>query len=133
MGSGEFRCAFFARDYGASLAFYRDGLGLPVVEAWDRGPDDRGTLFRAAAGIVEVLARPRRRVAGAVWDYRPPQGFMLVIEVDDVDAWYARAVDRRLDIKESLTNQPWGHRTFVVTDPDGITAYVFSPGPSTEP
>ncbi len=49
MAKSEFRCVFFARDYESTVAFYRDGLELPVVETWDRGRDDRGTLFRAAS------------------------------------------------------------------------------------
>ena len=44
----EFRAAYFPRDYETTLAFYREGLELPVVESWDRGPSDRGTVFEAA-------------------------------------------------------------------------------------
>ncbi len=99
------------------------------MEAWDRGPDDRGTLFQAAAGIIEVLARPGTPPATTPWDLRPPQGAMLVIEVDDVDEWYRRAVDRTLPITEGPTDQPWGHRSLYLTDPDGITLYLFMPIP----
>ncbi len=72
MPNGQFRCAFFARDYEAAVVFYRDGLELPIVQQWDRGPDDQGTLFGAAAGIVEILALPQNRRDTSVWDYDPP-------------------------------------------------------------
>ena len=61
MNQSEFRCAFVARDYKASVAFYRDDLKLNKVGGWDRGHDDRGTLFAAAAGIIEVMALPKNQ------------------------------------------------------------------------
>ena len=45
MREGEFRFSYFTREYEATVAFYRDGMALPVVGSWDRGSEDRGTLF----------------------------------------------------------------------------------------
>jgi catechol 2,3-dioxygenase-like lactoylglutathione lyase family enzyme len=131
----EFRGAFFSRDYEASVAFYRDGLALEPIDSWDRGPDDRGTMFRAGSGIVEVLARPAAPDDDSPWDHRSPQGIMFVVEVPDVEAVFVRARDRGLRIADDLRTQPWGHRAFCVTDPDGITLYLFSPqrGPDQPP
>jgi catechol 2,3-dioxygenase-like lactoylglutathione lyase family enzyme len=126
MSTREFRCCFYARDYEKTLAFYRDGLQLPVLQSWDRSPDDRGTLFAAASGIIEVLALPQQRVLTGVSDTRPPQGVGLVIEVDDVDVWYQRAVQKGLPITEGLVNQKWRHRSFQLTDPAGVGLYLFS-------
>ncbi len=125
MTSMQFRCAFFAQDYESTVAFYRDDLELPLAGSWDRGPDDRGTLVAAAAGVIEVLALPQNRDE-SVWDYRPPQGLLIVIEVEDVDALWRRVVDKALPIREELMNQAWGHRSFRVSDPNGITLYFFS-------
>jgi catechol 2,3-dioxygenase-like lactoylglutathione lyase family enzyme len=33
MSRGQFRFSYFTPDYDATVAFYRDGLGLPVVES----------------------------------------------------------------------------------------------------
>src|SRR5712692_1878792 len=126
MANGQFRCAFHAKDYESTVAFYRDGLGLPVVETWDRGRDDRGTLFRAASGIVEVMALPHQKEEGSAWDYREPQGVMMVIEVENVDELHGRALARGLPVKERLKNQAWGHRSFIVSDPNGLAIYFFS-------
>lgn len=124
--AGEFRCAFFARSYAASLAFYRDGLGLDVIESWDRGRDDRGTLLRAGRGVIEVLARPASPPPDTAWDYRPPAGVTLVLEVADVDARHERLVAAGVAVAEGPTDQPWGHRSVVVEDPDGLRLYLFS-------
>ncbi len=124
--SGEFRCAFFARDYDGVVAFYREGLEFAEIESWNRGRDDRGTLFAAGRGVVEVLALPRQAPDDSVWDQRPPRGVTLVVEVDDVAARHRRAVEAGLEIAEPLTDQPWGHRSFVVRDPQGLALYFFS-------
>ena len=128
MTTGEFRCAFHARDYDGTVSFYRDGLGLPIVEEWDRGPEDQGTVFGAASGLIEVLGLPPNQEPETIWDYSKPQGVMVVIEADDVEAWYGRSLDKGLSIREGLANKPWGHRTFLLNDPNGVIVYIFSKG-----
>ena len=126
MSTGQFRFSYFTPDYDSTVAFYRDGLEFPVMESWDRNPEDRGTLFRAASGIIEVLTRPRPGRSSHVWDDRPPQGAFMVIEVGDVEQRYRRAVQKGLPIQEDLTIQAWGHRSFCVREPNGLTLYFFS-------
>ena len=122
----EFRIGFHARDYERTTSYYRDGLGLPVVESWDHGPDAQGSLFQAGSGLIEVLKLPSQQEPDSVWDFREPQGVWIAIEADDVDAWYAAVVEKGLPIKEPMTNQEWGHRSFRLVDPNGIEVYVFS-------
>jgi len=119
MPEREFRFVFQSRDYEETVAFYRDGLELPVAGGWDRSADDRGTLFRAASGIVEVIKLTSGR------EYTQPVGIWMAIEVDDVDAAYARAIDKGLPVKEELADQIWGHRTFSVVDPSGVEVVLF--------
>jgi catechol 2,3-dioxygenase-like lactoylglutathione lyase family enzyme len=127
MAEGQFRFAYFTPDYESTLAFYRQGLELRVVATWDRHADDRGTVFAAAGGLIEVLARPKSGASSHFFDDRPPQGAFMVIEVADVDAWYRRAVAKRLAIRQELTDQEWGHRSFCVADPNGLVLYFFRP------
>jgi catechol 2,3-dioxygenase-like lactoylglutathione lyase family enzyme len=123
---GQFRFSYFTPDYDATVAFYRDGLELPVLESWNRDADDRGALFAAASGIIEVLVRPRSGDSSHFWDDRPPQGVFMVIEVDDVEQTYRRAVEKRLPIHQHLSTQAWGHRGFCVREPNGLTLYFFT-------
>jgi catechol 2,3-dioxygenase-like lactoylglutathione lyase family enzyme len=125
-GKGQFRFSYFTRDYLATVSFYRDDLELPIIESWDRGPDDRGTLFGAASGIIEVVFRPENPASFHGWDDRPPQGAFMAIEVPDVEQAYRRAKERRLAIREELTTQPWGHRSFCLREPNGLIIYLFS-------
>ena len=126
VSSGQFRFSYLTPDYDSTVAFYRDGLDLPVLESWDRDVDDRGALFAAASGIIEVLARPKTGDAFHFWDERPPQGVFMVIEVEDVEQTYGRAVEKGLAIQQHLTTQTWGHRSFCVREPNGLTLYFFT-------
>lgn len=126
MNCKQFRFAYFTRLYETTVAFYRDDLELPVAEMWDRSPDDRGTLFMAASGMIEVLALPTRGQSDHLFDAREPQGAFMVIEVDDLDARYRRIQTKTIEIQQPLTDQAWGHRSFCVRDPNGLTIYLYT-------
>ena len=126
MSDRQFRFAYFTPAYDETVGFYRDGLGMRIIHSWDRSRDDRGTLVAAASGLVEILARPQSQ-AEHLFDDRPPQGAFMVIEVDDVELAYHRAVTNQLPIQQELGIQSWGHRSFCVREPNGLTVYLFSP------
>jgi len=126
MGNDQFRFGYFTPKYEETVAFYREGLELPSIEAWDRTPDDRGTLFGAASGVIEVLAFPGSGQSDHLWDERSPQGAFMVIEVDQVEALYQSAVEKGLPIQHELKDQTWGHRSFCVREPNGLTLNFFS-------
>lgn len=127
MTANQFRFAYFTRRYDETVAFYLNGLGLSLSHSWDRSPDDRGTVFRAASGMIEVLAYPPSGEADHLFDARPPQGTFMVIEVDDVDAMHRKAVENELPIQQELKNQSWGHRSLCIREPNGLTLFFFTP------
>ena len=51
-------------------------------------------------------------------------GLWLTLYVSDVDAEFERLKANGLEIREELIDQPWGERTFVVVDPNGVLIYV---------
>jgi hypothetical protein len=126
VSKGQFRFSYFTQEYDATVAFYRDDLELAVLESWNRSNDDRGTLFAAASGIIEVVSRPKSQASSHLWDDRPPQGAFMVIEIPDVEQAYRRAVARRLSVQHGLATQPWGHRSFCLREPNGLILYLFS-------
>lgn len=125
MTDRQFRFAYFTPSYDDTVAFYRNGLGMSVIESWNRSADDRGTLIGAASGLIEVLALPKGE-SDHLFDNRRPQGAFMVIEVERVDDLYQRALAAHLPIQQSLRNQSWGHRSFCVREPNGLTLYFFS-------
>ncbi len=50
----------------------------------------------------------------------------MVIQVPDVDATYRAITRRGLSVQESLSTKPWGHRSFCLREPNGLTLYIFS-------
>ena len=119
MPGGEFRFAYNTPDYQRTFDFYADGLGLELIERWDRGPDDQGALFRAASGVIEILSVPKGR------EHAPPRGSVL-IEVEAVDAWHSRLRERGMAIEQPPTDEPWGHRDLALEDPNGLRVVLFS-------
>src|SRR5918992_5648030 len=51
----ELRVAVTVEDYGEALRFYRDALGLPVVEEWE-GPEGSGAVLAAGRATLELLS-----------------------------------------------------------------------------
>jgi catechol 2,3-dioxygenase-like lactoylglutathione lyase family enzyme len=48
------------------------------------------------------------------------------VQVDDVDAAYARAINAGAEVVHPLTDEPWGVRRFFVRDPDGNVLNILS-------
>ena len=118
--NGQFRLVFTPKNYESAVAFYRDGLHLPVDHDWDYGGGDRGTVFMAASGMVELLGQ----APGG--SYVKPQGVTVLIQVDDADRWFQLAKERGLKVTQEPTSFPWGHRVVRLEDPDGLTVSLFS-------
>jgi len=121
----QFRCAYATDEYEATVKFYGEGLGLEIEESWDRSDTDKGTLFKAASGLIEVVKRSADQSHGE-WESHRPQGFTIVIETDNVDDRYERLAGRKINITEGLKDQKWGHRSFRVSDPNGVSLYFYS-------
>ena len=77
------------------------------------------------AGRIEVLARPAAEKSTHLLDARPPQGAFMVIEIANTEKAYARACAKGLPIAQELKEQPWRHRNFCVTEPNGIVLYFY--------
>lgn len=118
--NGQFRLVFTPKDYEASVVFYRDGLKLPIDHDWDYGGGDRGTVFVAGSGMIELLGA----VPGS--QYEPPQGVNVLIQVDDADKWFQLARDRELSVVQEPTSFPWGHRIVRLIDPNGLIISLFA-------
>jgi predicted enzyme related to lactoylglutathione lyase len=54
------------------------------------------------------------------------KGLILSFEVEDVDAEYRRLKADGLEIYQELQDKPWGERSFVVDDPNGVHVYLYT-------
>ncbi|MDQ3789782.1 MAG: VOC family protein [Actinomycetota bacterium] len=97
-------------DLAPALAFYRDRIGLEMVDGWSRDGEE-GAVLAAGSAFVELVSPG---VPGPV-----PVAF----EVEDVDAVYARMPSA--DVLTPPHRYPRGHRGFEVRGPAGATVMVW--------
>ncbi len=97
-------------DLASALEFYRDRLGLPVVDGWSRDGEE-GAVLAAGSAFVELVSPV---VPGPV---------PIAFEVGDVDAVLARM--RPGDVLVPPHRYPRGHRGFEVRGPAGVTVMVW--------
>jgi catechol 2,3-dioxygenase-like lactoylglutathione lyase family enzyme len=120
----EFRFAFFARDFDRSVSFYRDRLGMQLTGGWDR-PDGKGALLTAHSGsVIEIYGA----AGGKIYDGPPPVALNLAFRLAqpaDVDALHTALISAGEKVAGSPENRSWGHRSFVVFDPDGIPVHIY--------
>lgn len=124
MDALEFRFAFFARDFDRSVSFYRDTLRMDYLSGWDRA-DGKGALLSAGGTAVVEIYGPAE---GKTYDGPPPVALNLALRVAtraEVDSWHVRLVAAGANVAEPPVDRLWGHRSFVVRDPDGIPIHIY--------
>ena len=107
-------------DLARSRDFYRALLGFEVIfeNAWYvqmHHPE------QPAAQIAFVL-REHASVPKAF--QARPQGVLVTVELEDVDACHARARALGLGLAYELVSEVWGQRHFMVADPNGLLVDV---------
>lgn len=95
-------------------AFYADLFGLDVLM-------DLGWIVTLASG--ETAATQMSILSEGGSGAPVPD---LSIEVDDVDAVYARAKEIGCEMVHDLRDEPWGVRRFFISDPTGKLLNVLS-------
>jgi uncharacterized glyoxalase superfamily protein PhnB len=81
-------------------------------------------------GWVMTLASPANPTAQVtVIGNDDPAAPGISVEVDDVDAVHARAVDLGLEIAYPLRDEEWGVRRFMLREPSGTMVNVVSHRP----
>jgi uncharacterized glyoxalase superfamily protein PhnB len=98
---------FYQRAFGAELAF-----AYP--------PDDKGRsmhvhLYINGTSVMLSDAYPEHGCA-----LEKPQGFNIMLPVDDADAWWQRAVDAGATPVLPVADMFWGDRYGQVRDPFGV-------------
>ena len=122
----ELRVAVTVEDYGEAIRFYRDVLGLPVLEEWEQ-PSGSGAVLDAGRATLEVLSADQaelvdqvevgQRVAGPV---------RLALEVDDSAATAERLAAAGAELIGGPVVTPWSHRNVRLRAPDGMQLTLFT-------
>jgi catechol 2,3-dioxygenase-like lactoylglutathione lyase family enzyme len=111
-----------------SRDFYVNLLGFKVVFDTD--------------WFVEVVSPTNSFAALGIWRRNhelvpkgfqfSPRGMVLSFQVDDVDAAHAAVMKRGHHIVQSLRNESYGQRHFMITDPDGLLLDITASIPMSE-
>ncbi len=122
----ELRVALTADDYDRALAFYRDGLGLPLRETWEE-EGARGALFDAGRATLEVLSVEHAAMVDRI-EVGEPVGarVRLAFEVDDSVEAAERLVVAGAELVGGPVVTPWAHRNVRLRDPDGMQLTLFT-------
>ena len=108
-------------DLELSGAWYQEVLGCELDEA-----DPGNWLFCRGDGITFMLGRcPDVPAATELGDH----SYVAYLHVDDVEAFYRRAVAAGAEVLKALRDEPWGMREFGVRSPDGHRFMVGQPIP----
>jgi len=124
MDALEFRFAFYAREFDQSVRFYREILGMQYLSGWDR-PDGKGALLSAGGtAVIEIYGAAQ----GKTYRGPAPAAINLALRLASpvvVDNFFVELAGKGVRLSDPPENRSWGHRSFIVSDPDGIRIHIY--------
>ena len=116
-------------DFGASLRFYRDQLGLTEAALYDDPPYATLTAAGARISLAEQghPAPDRPGVAMAAPAEPARANVVLVLEVPDADIARKVLEARGVSFLADTYRPPWGGSRFFCVDPDGYLVEIEQP------
>ena len=122
----ELRVAVTAENYEEALAFYRDALGLPVVESWENGGGS-GAILDAGRATLEVLSRSQVDYVDGIEAGGQSSGpVRFAIEVEDSVVAAERLEAAGAERLGGPVVTPWQHRNVRLRAPDGMQLTLFT-------
>ena len=123
----ELRVALTVEGFDRSAQFYRDSLGLPVIDEWS-SEEGKGLILSAGRATLELvnedqaeqidLIEAGERISGPV---------RLAFDTPDVRTSADTFREMGFDTKGDLVLTPWGHLNQRLHDPDGLQLTLFQP------
>ncbi|AHC14699.1 VOC family protein [Salinispira pacifica] len=121
----EFTVVRHTRNYHIMRKFYEEILGLTAVREWDRGTNDRGVLLSPGEMSGNALIEIIQLNDVAVPNAPSPVNLELSLEVEDVNSIYTQLLEHKMPIARKLMEDPWGHSSFGIDDPEGLRIWVY--------
>ncbi|MBR5524979.1 MAG: VOC family protein [Clostridia bacterium] len=111
----------FVEDMPTMVRFYRDVLGFEIAEG-----EDAENVYLVKDGTLFMLYERKNFEKMTSRKYEYIKGlnghFEIALSVDtfaDVDAEYAKAIEKGARPVLEPTTEPWGQRTCYIADPEG--------------
>ena len=111
----------FVNDMAAMVRFYRDVLGFEIKEG-----ENAVNVYLIKNGTLFMLYERKNfeKMTNRKYEYLKGLNghFEIALYVDtfeEVDAEYAKAVEKGAQSVLEPTTEPWGQRTYYIADPEG--------------
>ena len=122
----ELRLAVTVEDYEQALGFYRDALGLPVIQAWDQ-PTGSGAILDAGRATLELLSVAQAELVDRVEVGERVAGpIRLALEVEDSERTAKELAAAGAEVLAGPVVTPWEHRNVRLRAPDGMQLTLFT-------
>lgn len=122
----QLRLVIAAEDYEAALAFYRDTLRLPELEAYQGGDGAEVTILDAGRATLEISNPAQVRFIDEVEaGGRPSLKLRVAFEVDDARRATRAAVDGGAELVADPRETPWRSLNSRLNGPEGLQLTLF--------
>jgi uncharacterized glyoxalase superfamily protein PhnB len=108
-----------------AAAFY--GRAFGAKEVGRHPPDEQGRTMHVHLHVNGGSLMMSDAYPEHGHPLKPPQAFNLLLRVDDVEAWWKRAVEAGAEIVMPLDDMFWGDRYGQLRDPFGVTWALAAP------
>lgn len=130
MSALQLRLVLETDDLEGALAFYRDSLGLPVLEAYEAEGDARVVILGIPSATLELANRAQIDFIDRVEVGRPaahPYALTMrvALEVPDARAATEAAVAGGAELVAPPTETPWRSLNARLEGPDGVALTLF--------
>ena len=123
----ELRLAVTVENYDDAVRFYRDVLGLPVIEEWAE-PAGSGAILDAGHATLELLSVDQTALVDRVevGEEGVSPRIRLALEVADSEATAERLVEAGAEQLADAVTTPWQHRNVRLNAPGPLQLTLFT-------
>jgi catechol 2,3-dioxygenase-like lactoylglutathione lyase family enzyme len=126
----ELRIALTVENYGEALAFYRDALGMKLLDEWNT-EGANGALLEAGSATLEIFDEGQAAMVDEIEVGRRVSGTVrFAVEVEDSAAVAAELVRAGAQHVADPITTPWDDVNVRVQAPDGMQLTLFTPSGS---
>lgn len=126
-GIHELRVALTVEDFDRSVAFYKDGVGLTVVDGWE-SDGGRGILLSAGRATLELVDQAQAELIDRIEAGRRVSGpVRFAFEVSDVEAASNVLQESGAGSEGEIVLTPWRDLNQRLKSPEGLQLTLFQP------
>jgi len=122
----ELRLAYAVEDYDGAVRFYRDALGLPVIQQWEQ-PAGSGAILDAGRATLELLSVSQSELVDRIEVGEVVSGpVRLALEVEDSEEAASALASAGAQKIGGPVVTPWSHKNVRLRAPDGMQLTLFT-------